>query len=211
MQWLSPAFPTGGFAYSHGLEQVIADGGLRNAAGLRDWIRDVLLHGAGRNDALLLVAGLNPDADRDALDDIARAMAPSSERLLETMAQGTAFAQTIAAITGRTLPPRPLPLAVAEAAFDLALAPAEVAALYLHAFASTLVSVAVRFAPLGQTEGQATLAALHGVISGLAADVAKQATGCRPADLIPMMTSGALGADLSAMQHETMDVRIYRT
>jgi urease accessory protein len=211
MQWLSPAFPTGAYAYSHGLEQVIAEGGLRDAASLRDWIRDILSHGSGRNDVLLLVAGLNPDADRTGLDDMARALAPSSERLLETMAQGTAFAQTVAAITGRALPPRPLPLAVAEAASDLALAPVEIAALYLHAFAANLVSVAVRFAPLGQTEGQATLAALHGSITDLAANAARCATGCSPVDLIPMMTSGALGADLSAMRHETMDVRIYRT
>ncbi len=211
MQWLSPAFPTGAFAYSHGLEQVIADGGLRDAAGLRDWIRDILLHGAGRNDALLLVAGLNPDADRDGLDDMSRALVPSSERLHETMAQGTAFAQTVAAITGRALAPRPLPLAVAEAACDLALAPAEIVALYLHAFAANLVSVAVRFAPLGQTEGQAALAALHGAIADLATDAAQSATGRSPADLVGMMTSGTLGADLSAMQHETMDVRIYRT
>ncbi len=211
MQWLSPAFPTGAFAYSHGLEQVIAEGHLRDANRLRDWISDVLLHGAGRNDAMLLVAGLNPDADRDGLDDLAHALAPSAERLHETMAQGTAFARTVAAITGRDLSPRPLPLAVAEAASDLALGPAEIAALYLHAFAANLISVAVRYAPLGQTEGQAALAALHGPIADLAADVARRGTCCSLQDLIPMMTSGALGADLSAMRHETMNVRIFRT
>ncbi len=211
MQWLSPAFPTGAFAYSHGLEQVIAEGDLRDAAGLRDWIGDVLLHGAGRNDAILLVAGLNPDADRDGLDDLARALAPSSERLLETMAQGTAFAKTVAAITGRDLPPRPLPLAVAEAASGLALAPAEIVALFLHAFVANLVSVAVRFAPLGQTEGQTALAALHETITGLATDAVACALGRSPAELAGVMTSSAVGADLSAMLHETMDVRIYRT
>ena len=26
VQWLSPAFPTGAFAYSHGLEQAVASG-----------------------------------------------------------------------------------------------------------------------------------------------------------------------------------------
>jgi urease accessory protein len=211
MQWLSPAFPTGGFAYSHGLEQAIAVGGLRDAATLRDWIRDIVIHGSGRNDALLLVAGLDPDADRVGLDDIARAMAPSSERLHETMAQGAAFARTVAAITGRDLPPRPLPLAVAEAAIGIAVPPAEIAALYLHAFAANLVSVAVRFAPLGQTEGQAILASLHQPIADLAAEVAALGAGLCPDDLVARMTSCVLGADLAAMQHETMDVRIYRT
>jgi urease accessory protein len=211
MQWLSPAFPTGAYAYSHGLEEVIQEGGMRQAAGLRGRIGDVVQHGSGRNDALLLVAGLNPDADRDGLDDIARALAPSSERLHETMAQGTAFAQTVAAITGRALPPRPLPLAVAEAAHVLDLPASEIAALYLHAFAANLVTVAVRFAPLGQTDGQAMLRSLHGPIVVLAEQVACLAWGLAPEMLIPSLNSSALGADLSAMRHETMDVRIYRT
>jgi len=30
-QWLSPAYPLGGFAYSHGLETAIAGGAVRDA------------------------------------------------------------------------------------------------------------------------------------------------------------------------------------
>ncbi|MEN9410073.1 MAG: hypothetical protein RL216_2047, partial [Pseudomonadota bacterium] len=41
VQWLSPAFPTGGFAYSHGMEQVISDGGIRSGADLEAWLADV--------------------------------------------------------------------------------------------------------------------------------------------------------------------------
>jgi urease accessory protein len=211
MQWLSPAFPTGGFAYSHGLEQVIHDGRVTSAATLQGWLRDIVIHGAGRSDAMLLVAGLRRDADRDGLDDLARAMAPSSERLHETMAQGTAFALTVSAITGQTRAPRPLPLALAEAASDMNLPAADIAALYLHAFAANLISVAVRFVPLGQTEGQATLAALHPTILEIAQNAARIAQGMDPAALSEIIPSSALGADLAAMRHETLDVRIYRT
>ncbi|MES2145617.1 MAG: urease accessory UreF family protein [Pseudomonadota bacterium] len=211
MQWLSPAFPTGGFAYSHGLEQVVTDGRAGTAAAVQAWLADILRHGAGRSDALMLVAGLNPKADRAALDDLARALAPSAERLRETEAQGTAFAQTVAAVTGRDLRSRPLPLAVAEAASALSLPPAEIAALYLHGFAANLVSVAVRFVPLGQTEGQKILAALHLVIMDIADEAVELARGHDAEALIPLMTSGVLAADLAAMRHETLDVRIYRT
>ena len=48
VQWLSPAFPTGGFAYSHGMEQVISDGGIRSGADLEAWLADVLRFGAGK-------------------------------------------------------------------------------------------------------------------------------------------------------------------
>lgn len=203
VQWLSPAFPTGGFAYSHGLETVIADGDMRRASALYDWLKDVLVFGAGRQDAILLVAGLRPGADHDALDALARALQPGAERLRETLDQGTAFARTVAALTGRPLPARCLPVAVAEAAGPLGLDPADVAGLYLHGFAANLASVAMRFMPLGQEAGQGVLARLHPVI----ADLAALAADSTPEDL----GGAALGADLASMRHETLETRIFRT
>lgn len=203
VQWLSPAFPTGGFAYSHGLEAAIAGGQVHRAEDARQWLAEVLEFGAGRQDAILLVAALKPGADHAALDVMARALQPSSERLSETLDQGTAFARTVAALTGRDLPPRCLPVAVGEAALPLGLAPEQVVGLYLHAFASNLTSVAMRFMPLGQEAGQGVLAALHPAIASLAA----QAVHLSPEDL----GSSALGADMAALAHETMDVRIFRT
>ncbi|OIQ67865.1 urease accessory protein UreF [mine drainage metagenome] len=97
----------------------------------------------------------------------------------------------------------PLPIAIAAAARTLALAPVEVIALTLHAFTSNLVQVGVRFIPLGQTAGQGVLAALHPLILRIAAK----------ATTVPLnaIGSGAIRADLAAMQHETLDVRIFRT
>jgi urease accessory protein len=202
-QWLSPAFPTGAFAYSHGLEWAIAEGPVRDAVTLRDWLADVLEFGAGWQDAVLLVQALRPDADHDALADLARALQTSAGRMTEVMEQGAAFARTVEGVTGRSMTARPLPVAVGEAAADLGLPAEEVAALYLHAFISNLVSVAVRFVPLGQTEGQGVLAGLHAAI----ADIAARAALAGPDDL----RSGALGSDLAAMRQETQDVRLWRS
>lgn len=203
VQWLSPAFPTGGFAYSHGMETVIAEGVVSDAKSLRLWLSDVLEFGSGRQDAILLAAALKPGADLTALDALACALQPSSERLRETIDQGTAFARTVSAVTGRDLVPRSLPLAVAEAAYPLGLPVDQVLGLYLHAFASNLVSVAMRFMPLGQEAGQAVLSSLHPVIHGLAS---------RAADWgIDDLAAMALGSDMASMRHETMDVRIFRT
>jgi urease accessory protein len=202
VQWLSPAFPTGAFAYSHGLEVAMALGEVRDAHDLSLLLRDVLEHGSGWTDAVLLARGLLPDADLDALSDIARALAPSAERLRETVDQGAAFALTTAALTGQDHPARPLPVAVAQAARALRLPRGQIIGVYLHAFTSNLVSCAVRFIPLGQTTGQATLAALHPVISRLA----NAAT--RPG---AMLATAALRADLGSMAHETLQPRIFRT
>ena len=51
--WLSPAFPIGAFAYSHGLEQAVADGDVRDAVTLGRWLGDLLAHGSIRTDLIL--------------------------------------------------------------------------------------------------------------------------------------------------------------
>lgn len=203
VQWLSPAFPTGSFAYSHGLEWAMASGEVSDGARVQCWIGDILRHGSGWNDAILLARGLDPDADLEALDDLARALAGSAERLRETLEQGAAFAATTAEVLGREMPPRALPLAVAQAARGLGLPAERVAALYLQAFAASLVSAAVRFVPLGQNEGQGILASLHPLIAKVAAEVA----------VAPISATGSsvFRADLAAMLHETQTVRLFRT
>ena len=202
MQWLSPAFPTGAYACSHGLEWVISTGAVYDAASVQSWLADVVQHGTGWQDAVMLATALRPDADFAALADYARALAPSRERLAETLDQGSAFARALRAL-GHSIVAAPLPVALGQAAVALALPSQTVIALYLHAFAANLVSVAVRFVPLGQSDGQRVLAALHPLILHLA----KAAVLADLADI----TTAALAADLAAMRHETMDIRIYRT
>jgi urease accessory protein len=206
MQWLSPAFPVGGFAYSHGLEWAISAGEVTGAAELCEWLSDVLEHGAGRVDATLLAQAMDPAADLDGLADLARALAPSAERLAETEDQGAAFARAVSATGPGEVAAMPFPVAFGAAARGLDVAPAQAAALYLHAMVSNLVSGAVRFIPLGQTAGQRALAALHPVIEAVAAAAAAAAAAPPGA-----VASTALGADLAAMRHETMEVRIFRS
>jgi urease accessory protein len=203
VQWLSPAFPTGGFAYSHGMEQVIHDGDIASGADLEAWLADVLRFGAGKQDAILLSAALEQGADHAALAALAMALQPSAERLRETAEQGAAFARAVAAVTGQDRAAHPLPVAVGAAAQGLGLEKAQVIALYLHAFTSNLISAAVRFVPLGQNEGQAALAALHPLIESLADVAAGQG--------VDAIESAAFGADLAAMRHERLDVRIFKT
>ncbi|MGP1356157.1 urease accessory protein UreF [Roseicyclus sp.] len=205
-QWLSPAFPVSSFAYSHGLEAEIASGRVHDGATAQAWIATVLEAGSGRTDAILLAAAMAPGADLDALSDMARALAGSAERWEETRAQGAAFAATRRAM-GAEGEDRPYPVAVGEAARALALPPGTVAALYLQALGGALVSVAVRFVPLGQAEGQRILAAL----APLAGRVAAAAAEVPPERVIDSLGGAAFGADLAAMEHETQEVRLFRT
>ncbi len=201
VQWMSPAFPVGSFAYSHGLEQAVAAGEVTTSDALAAWLGDVLTLGAGRADAILLACALRAE-DAAGLAATARALAASRERWDETIAQGRAFAEAATA-TGTPVDPLPFPVAVGVAARGLGLPAEQVIGVYLHAFASNLVSAAVRFVPLGQAEGQRVLSGLHTMIETVASEAAGQGAD----DIASFVPRG----DLAAMRHETMDVRIFRT
>ena len=198
-QWLSPAFPVGAFAYSHGVETAIRDGAVTDAASLELWLSDVLAQGSGRADAVLLAAAHRGED----VNDLARAFAASAERLRESERQGAAFAGTVRAVWGLDLPDLLHPVAVGRASALKGLDAQTTAALYLQSFASNLVSAAVRLVPLGQTDGQRVLAAL----SPLCEAVAAEAMTADPEDL----WSNAWGSDIAAMRHETMEPRLFQS
>src|SRR5690606_8828127 len=50
MTWLSPAFPVGAFAYSHGLERAIEERLVRDRVSLIGWLQVLLEHGSAWND-----------------------------------------------------------------------------------------------------------------------------------------------------------------
>lgn len=203
-QWLSPAFPVGAFAYSHGLETVVADGSVHDADSFSDWLDDVLIFGGGRTDSILLVAAYAADPEGlAALDALARALAPSAERATETELQGAAFAATTAAIWGGADAPRTYPVAVGAAAAAQGLDLQNTLQFYLHAFASNLTAAATRLVPLGQTRAQAVLAAKSGTL----AELAGLALSLTPDDL----GSSAFLADIASMRHETQYSRMFRS
>src|SRR5215813_15148878 len=53
--WLSPAFPTGSYSYSHGLEWAVEAGHIRDRQSLVDWLEADVCHGSGRNEAIFFI------------------------------------------------------------------------------------------------------------------------------------------------------------
>ncbi|ROT99121.1 urease accessory protein UreF [Histidinibacterium lentulum] len=204
-QWLSPAFPTGGFAWSHGLEQAVADGAVSDAESLADWAEAVLRHGAGQSDTILLAAAHRaPDTAALAdLADLALALAPSADRRAETLEQGAAFARTLREVWTLEIPDMALPVAVgrATALTGEPLAPA--ARLYLQTMLTTLLQAAQRLMPLGQTGAQRLLARLTALVPGHVA-----ATLPLTPDDIALFTPAL---DAAAMRAETLEPRIFRS
>lgn len=201
--WLSPAFPIGAYAYSHGLEWAVEAADIVDGETLRTWLADVLAHGSGRNDIILLRHAYRAD-DHTELNDLAIAIAPSRERRNETLDQGTAFIAAAAAWHPPSLPQRvAYPVAVGALAARHQIGEDATAAACLHAFAANLISAAVRLVPLGQNAGLRVLAALEPVILEVADSTRAAALddigGC------------AFRSDLCAMHHETQYTRLFRS
>ncbi len=198
MQWFSPAYPVGGFAYSHGLEYAISAGEVHDSVTARDWIGAIIREGAGRNDAILLAHAWRGED----VSELAEALAGSAERHRETMEQGAAFARITSAVAV-PVAAQAYPVAVGRAAAANGL-PLDLTLLaFVQAFAANLIAAAVKFVPLGQTAGQL-------ILRDLLPDCAAVAGQAQSASLDDLGGS-VLRADLSAMRHETMTTRIFRT
>lgn len=209
LAWLSAGFPTGAFAWSHGLEEAVAAGRVADAAALADWLADALEHGAGRTDAILAAhahrAAGRCEESAEALEELARlarALQPTAERLAETEAQGAAFAHAVAA-WGVAVAPAPLPVALGAAAGLRGIPADALLPATLQSFAATLVSAGVRLIPLGQAQGQRVLAALQPLCLRLAAEAA--------AAPLEAIGSAAFALDIAAARHETLPVRLFRS
>lgn len=215
--WLSPSFPVGAFAYSHGLEWAAEAGDVRDAESLAGWLSDILAHGAGRNDAILAAEAFRAVAagDDDRLAEVAElaaALGSSAERRLEALTQGGAFVTTARAAWPCPALDRLVALARGEIAYPVAVATAAAGhALPLRAmlemlvtgFLGNLVSAAVRLGIVGQTDGQRVLARLLPVCRTVAADAERAS--------LDDLGGAVFRADLAAILHETQYTRLFRS
>src|SRR6516165_12290650 len=122
--WLSPAFPTGSYSYSHGIEWAVEAEHIHDRESLVDWLEADLCCGSGRNEAIFFMEACRraTDGDRGKLLEIAEfaaAFRGTSEFALESSQQATACLATL-----RRVWPDPLLETLSELLSDLRIAPA---------------------------------------------------------------------------------------
>ena len=218
--WLSPAFPVGGYSFSHGLETAIEKGLLDDRYSLIDWLEADISHGTGHVEVIFLAAAWRAvtEQNADALveaADFAAALRATSEFSLESGTQGTAFLSTVMKVwpsevlvkavnllrASDITPVLPIAVGIACAAERISLE--QTAPQYLQAWSANLINAAVRAIPLGQTDGQHIVAALETRI----AECASKAVNCSLDDV----GSATLMIDVMSMHHETQYTRIFRS
>lgn len=217
LAWLSPSFPVGGFAFSHGIEWAVEAGDVKDRATVVSWIGSLLESGGCYNDAIILAVSWRALRHEDwqsleTANTLAIGLAGSRERRLETVAQGNAFIGTIATAwsapgieAARTIlagdVAYPVAVAVAAAAHDIALAATLEG--YCLAIVQNLISASIRLNAIGQTDGQRAISALLPITQELARK-AQHAT-------LDDVGGAAFRSDIAALRHETQYTRLFRT
>ncbi len=210
MLLLSPSFPVGGFAYSHGLEQAAADGQVSDAAALKEWLIGLLSQGSQWKDAVLLAEAHRRARTGRALGDLlelAEALAGSKERYLEQQNLGQAFISAVRA--GGLAMPEGLgekaayPVAIGACAAAQGIDAVSALTACLHSFASNQTQCAIRLGILGQAGGVKLLVELEPSILEIAARTA--------ASTLDDLGSNTIAAEIASMKHETLYSRIFRT
>lgn len=210
MAWLSPSFPVGGFAYSHGLERAVHDGLIADRKDLAEWLETLVEIGSGWNDAVLFTESWRRAQDGGDLAEIAElaeALAGSRERHLETMLQGAAFLKAASAWQSPVLERLPADcaycVAVGAVAGGNGIGLKDALAAFLQAFFSNLVQAAIRLGVTGQAEAVTLLAGFEFLALSTAARAA--------ATTLDDLGGCAFVSDIMAMKHETQYSRLFRS
>jgi urease accessory protein len=218
--WLSPAFPTGAYSYSHGVEWAVEAGHIHDRESLADWLEADLCYGSGRNEAIFFKEAWRCAAEDDRaklfeVAELAAVFRGTSEFALESSQQGAACLATL----GRVWPDRVLDW-LSEMLRERRVRPALAVVLgvraarqgipaslalpaFLQSYIANLVTAGVRLIPLGQTDGQRAIAQLEEAVLAASAH-AKEAT-------LNDLGSAALMVDLASMAHETQYTRLFRS
>jgi urease accessory protein len=218
--WLSPAFPTGSYSYSHGIEWAVESGHIHDRKSLVDWLEADLCYGSGRNEAILFIeawrcAKENKCDDLLKIAELAAAFRGTSEFALETSQQAASCLATLRRVWPDSLietlsdllselgisPVLSIVLGVRAARQDI---PATLSLpAFLQSYLANLITAGVRLVPLGQTDGQLAIAELEPAVLRVAGQA-----GCAT---IHDLGSAGFIVDLISASHETQYTRLFRS
>ena len=217
LQLASPTLPIGAYSYSQGLERVIEDGVVRDAASAQAWIVDLRELVVARAEApvawRLFEAAQGCDWPRfSSWNAWFRASRETAELRAETEQMGGSLAKLAAElelIDAQTrglveaLLPITLPAAFALAARGFGIPAQAALTAYVWAWLENQALAAVKLVPLGQVAGQRLLAALGAAIP----PVVETAMSVADSEL----STFAPGLALASARHETQYTRLFRS
>ena len=219
LRFVDSFFPSGGFAFSSGLEAAVQDGAVRNGDDLARYIEDVLVRGVSRREAIAvaiahqaartnrLAPALKVDHELDELKigrDSRLASRQMGRQVIKVAAEQIHDSRLLrdyrrAIEEGRT--PGHVPVAMGMTLAACRWSRQEAVAAFLYQTGQGFVSAAMKLLPVGQQEGQRLLAQWGPLIAELSHDVKPQAA----------LASWSPVHDIYGMRHARLESRLFRS
>jgi urease accessory protein len=219
LRFVDSFFPSGGYAFSFGLEAAVKDGAVRDGKELSRYVEDLLVNGIGRREAIAVAVAhqaalggrLRPALAVDrALEavkvgrDSRRASRQMGRQVMKAAVEQFHDHRTLldygtAVEKGRT--PGHSPVAVGVTLSACGWSRQDTVAAFLYQSVQGLVSAAMKLLPVGQHQGQQFLAEWGPLIAQLS-DRVKPQTG---------LASWSPVHDIYAMRHARLESRLFRS
>jgi urease accessory protein len=218
LRFVDSFFPSGGFAFSSGLEAAVKDGAVRDGKELARYVEDLLVHGIGRREAIAvavahqaaatgrLAPALEVDHALEALKlgrDSRLASRQMGRQVMKAAAdqlQGRPLLDYRTAIEdGRT--PGHVPVAVGLTLAACGWSRQDTVAAFLYQSTQGMVSAAMKLLPVGQQQGQELMAGWGPLIDQLSHRAKPQAS----------LASWSPIQDIYAMRHARLESRLFRS
>ena len=219
LRFVDSFFPSGGFAFSWGLEAAVQDGAVRNGKDLAEYVEDLLCGSISRREAVALsrahlaaetgnlLLAIKADAELNAMQVGyesrlgSRQMGRQVIRVAaEQMDEWSILQQFRAAIEdGRT--PGHFPVSIGLTLAACGWSREQAVAAYLYQSSLGFVSAAMKLLPIGQQEGQRLLAGWAPLCSALSHRALPKSD----------MVSWSPVQDIYAMRHHHLESRLFRS
>ena len=219
LRFVDSFFPSGGFAFSSGLEAAVKDGAVCDGKEFERYVEDLLVHGIGRREAVAvaiahqaaitgrLVEALAVDEALEALklgrDSrlASRQMGRQVMKLAVDQFSGDRPLRDFGTAVGKGRTPGHVAVAMGLTLAACGWARQDAVAAFLYQTAQGMVSAAMKLLPVGQQQGQQLLAGW----SPLIADLSRQVTPQSGLD------SWSPVHDIYAMRHARLESRLFRS
>jgi urease accessory protein len=219
LRFVDSFFPSGGFAYSSGLEAAVQGGAVRSAEDFSKYVGDLLRNGMGRREAVAVALAhdavskgwlrivLDADRELDAMKigresrQASRQMGRQVIRIAAGQIEGVPLLQDFLAAVETEKTPCHLAVSLGLALAASGWSREDAVAAYLYQTATGLLSAALKLLPIGQREGQRLLNGWMPVIAELSGQMQPET----------MMTPWAPVQDIYAMKHSRLESRLFRS
>ena len=219
LRFVDSFFPSGGFAFSSGLEAAVKDGAVHDGKEFQTYVEDVLANGVARREAVAVAVGHRAAtsgrlAEALAVDGALEGLKLSRESRLASRQMGRqvmklavdqlAGNRTLrdygtAVATGRT--PGHVAVAIGLTLAACGWSRKDTVAAFLYQTAQGMVSAAMKLLPVGQQQGQQLLAEWGLLIAELSQQVTPQTK----------LDSWSPVHDIYAMRHARLESRLFRS